>query len=341
MSKADAPESRGAASQPETLTRWHIEVERLNVATSEAADAAFARGETAGAREFLWEPLAALVGEATRARRLSRAVLVGYFRVVRAAKIWESEMHWRSSHLEPFERGRTTGVVQHEWRGVLDRMLAADAQGTALPGGRGGTWRLATENGGVIVRRFRRGGAMRWLGDCYLGIRPRPLKEFAVLVRARRRGLPVPEPLAALVERRFGIAYRGALAMREIDGAMTLLEHLAAHPEDDLVALLAAELRGLHEAGLRHPDLNLGNVLVVSRPYGPRLVFVDLDRARLEAGPLALAARRRSLARLRRSAAKMDPAGRLLPAAAFDRLEALYWQAPGRGGAEDVRGSSR
>ena len=41
--------------------------------------------------------------------------------------------------------------------------------------------------------------------------------------------------------------------------------------------------------------------------------------------PLGEAARSRGLQRLRRSAAKLDPAGRLLPAAALDRFEAAYW----------------
>ncbi len=82
----------------------------------------------------------------------------------------------------------------------------------------------------------------------------------------------------------------------------------------------------MHDAGLAHPDLNLHNVLVVDRSYGPRIVFVDLDRARLGSAPLGDAARRRALARLRRSAAKLDPTGHWLPTAALDRLEAAYWR---------------
>jgi 3-deoxy-D-manno-octulosonic acid kinase len=310
-------------------TRWHEAVERLNVDTCEAAESSFARGETAGARQFVWEPLRAFAAAALRGggrNRLARAVLAGYWWVARAAKLWEVEMHWDELHLEHFARGRVFGVVRRDWRETLRGLMLEDGEGEPIDGGRGGTSRIATDQGGVVVRRFRRGGAMRWLGALYFGPRPRPLREFSVLLRARRRGLAVPEPLAAVVERRFGVCYRGRLLMREVVGGTPLLHWLEHETGPDIVALLARALRDVHDAGLDHPDLNLGNVLVVARSYGPRLVFVDLDRARLRTMPLGVAARRRSLARLRRSAAKLDPQGRLLSAPMLDRLEKLYWR---------------
>jgi len=190
----------------------------------------------------------------------------------------------------------------------------------------------------VIVRRFRRGGAARWLGDRYFGFRPRPFREFFVLLRARRRGLPVPEPVAALVDRR-GLGYRGMLVMREIGDATPISALVDRGIDFDLARDLADSLRELHDAGLDHPDLNLGNVLLQARSYGSRLAFVDLDRARLQLGPLGRRARTRNLRRFRRSAAKVDPGGRLLPPRELDRLEALYWSAtPTAGGIAEERG---
>ena len=330
MSQELRDEPAEAASQ-ESLTEWHEAVDRLNVDTCEAAESAFARGETAGVRQFVWEPLSAFataVLQGHGSSRWSRAVLAGYWWLARAAKLWEVEMHWRDLHLETFERGAVFGLMRREWRETLRGLIADEQDGTPLSGGRGGTVRFATDQGGVVMRRFRRGGAMRWLGGCYFGLRPRPLSEFAVLLRARRRGLPVPEPLAAVVERRFLVAYSGRLLMREIVGGTPLAAWLETGGDERraVLALLARSLRDLHDAGLDHPDLNLNNVLVVARSYGPRLVFVDLDRARLRTTPLGDAARRRGLARLRRSAAKLDPAGRLLPEEALDRLEAAYWR---------------
>ena len=328
MSEAPAPRDAGPGA-PEPLTGWHRAVEQLNVETCEAAEIAFARGERAGAVEFLWQPLREFARAALGSRGagwLSRAVLAGYWPLARAAKLWEAEMRWEETHLDRLDSGRMRGIVRREWRATAERVLARD-DGEAIVGGRGGTLRIPTEQGPVVLRRFRRGGAMRWLGGTYFGFRHRPLREFALLLRARRRGLAVPDPLAAVVERRFGgIGYRGCLLMHEIVGATPVSDLIHSGAGIDVVALIGRGLRELHDAGLSHPDVNLGNLLVVTRSYGSRLAFVDLDRARLRPRPLGRLARRRSLSRLRRSAAKLDPAGRLLSAAALDRLEALYWQ---------------
>src|SRR5262249_43125181 len=147
------------------------------------------------------------------------------------------------------------------WRDVVKPLLDAKRAGHAMDGGRGGTSRVATDQGDLVLRRSRRGGAMRWLGETYFGLRARPLREFAVLLRARRRGLPVPDPVAAVVERRFGVAYRGMLVMRDLGGT-PLSAFVGAELPGDLQALLARGLRELHDGGLSHPDINLGNVLL-------------------------------------------------------------------------------
>lgn len=328
---APAPQRDARPAGRESVTGWHRAVDRLNVESSDGAQAAFASGGSAGAWEFLWEPVREF-GRALRVRsacpRLQAAVLAAYARLVRAAKLWETEMRWRKQHLESFERGHVCGVARRGWRDRLEQVLASGEGGGPMAGGRGSTRRIVTERGNVIVRRFRRGGWMCWLGETYFGARPRPLREFEVLLRARRRGLPVPEPIAAMVERRFGIAYRGRLFMAEVVGGRPLLEFLEAEPGAEAAPLLARGLRAIHDQGLRHPDLSLGNILVVSGPDGPSAVFIDLDRARLFGSSLGEAERRRALARLRRSVAKLDPQGRRLPAGELDRMEALYWSAP-------------
>lgn len=340
MNEPGAPAPQRPAG--DSVTGWHRAVDRLNVETGDEAQAAFAGGHTAGAREFLWEPVRDFWRALRAAQdlpRLHAAVLVAYARLARAAKLWETEMRWREQHVESFACGRVSGVVRRGWRDCLERLLASGDEGELLAGGRGGsTRRVATERGNIVVRRFRRGGAMRWLGDVYFGARLRPLREFQVLLRARRRGLPVPEPIAAVVERRFGVAYRGRLFMTEVAGGRPLLEFLAQEPGAEVATLLARGLRTIHDHGLEHPDLSLGNVLVVTGPGGPSIVFVDLDRARLLDAPLGEAARRRALARLRRSAAKLDPLGRHLPAAALDRMEALYRSAPPAAPGAETRG---
>jgi 3-deoxy-D-manno-octulosonic acid kinase len=339
---AELRDDRPEAAAQATLTEWHHAVDRLNVDTCEAAESAFARGETAGVREFIWAPIRAFASAAFSGApdgRWSRAVLASYWWIARAAKLWEVEMHWRDLHIERFESGPVFGLMRREWRETLRPFIVDGANGIPLDGGRGATSRFETEQGGVVLRRFRRGGAMRWLGDVYFGLRSRPLREFAVLLRARRRGLPVPDPLAAVVERRALVVYRGRLLMREIVGGVPILRWLEdeADARAMILSRLAGALRELHDAGLEHPDLNLQNVLVVSRSYGPRIMFVDLDRARLGASSLGATARRRALRRLRRSAAKLDPGGRLLSPTALDRVEALYWRADPEAQSEEAR----
>ncbi|MGH7804285.1 MAG: lipopolysaccharide kinase InaA family protein, partial [Candidatus Binatia bacterium] len=191
-----------------------------------------------------------------------------------------------------------------------------------IAGGRGGTSSVQTPRGRVVLRPYRRGGAVRWLGSTFFGFRPRPFREFWTLLSAWRRGLPVVEPVAAIVERGLGPVYRGWLVTIEVSGAEPLSQWIRTHPVGAAIAPLAAGLRRIHGAGLRHPDLNLGNVLVRE---GPSLLFLDFDRARLEGRPLGDSHRRSALRRLRRSARKLDPEGAAFPEAELDRLESLYW----------------
>jgi 3-deoxy-D-manno-octulosonic acid kinase len=66
----------------------------------------------------------------------------------------------------------------------------------------------------------------------------------------------------------------------------------------------------LHHAGVYHADLNLTNLLVTPHAADD-VVVVDFDRARMRDEPLGVGPRRRNLARLARSLAKLDPAGAL------------------------------
>jgi len=183
-----------------------------------------------------------------------------------------------------------------------------------LAGGRGSAHRIVLADGsGVVLRVYRRGGfAAHFVRETYLGVRPRPLRELAVTVEARRRGIAAPEVLGARVEGR--LAYRGALVTREIPSAATLFDALrGADPtvRRALAVSTGRTIAALHAAGVFHADLNLNNILVHPGAVGAEISLVDFDRARLRAGPLSAPARRRNLRRLARSLAKLDPDGTL------------------------------
>jgi len=178
--------------------------------------------------------------------------------------------------------------------------------------GRGAAYRLVLPGDvRAVLRLYRRGGVLaRVVRETYLGLRPRPLRELVLTDEVRRRGVAAAEVLAARVEG--NVAYRGALLTAEVPDATTLGEALRLASDAPARAKLAAAtgraVGKLHAAGVFHADLNVSNILI--RP-GPEVVLVDFDRARLTSGPLAPRARRRNLARLTRSLAKLDPSGRL------------------------------
>ena len=211
--------------------------------------------------------------------------------------------------------GAVRAAIRRDLAAALGPWLLAPT--LELPGaaevvgsGRGSAWRLELPGGlRVVVRLYRRGGLVaRVVRDTYLGPRPRPLHELAVTVEARRRGVPAPEVLGARVEG--GLVYRGALVTAEVPDARTLIDALRGAPGARERGALAGRAGGavarLHDAGVYHADLNLTNLLVASKGVHD-VVVIDFDRARVAAGPLGARARRRNLARLARSLAKLDP----------------------------------
>ena len=177
----------------------------------------------------------------------------------------------------------------------------------------------------VVVRANRHGGVLRGITrDLYCGT-PRPFREARLSARAEAAGVPTPTVLAAGIRRAAsGLLHRGFVVTREVRGARDLRRLFLDRP-----APLAAQRRAaldaagravaeLHDAGLRHADLNLMNLLW--RPEGGVLIL-DLDRARLMPGGLPASARRVNLRRLNRSAEKLRRMGAGITRA--DRLRFL------------------
>jgi 3-deoxy-D-manno-octulosonic acid kinase len=235
---------------------------------------------------------------------------------------------------EQVRAGTTTWVLRVQARAWLLPLLHASASGwqgyarRPLAGGRGGSFAVSVGGHDVVVRPYRRGGlpARLWR-DTYWGWRPRPFRELAVTEALRAHGAPVVAADAAGVRWLGPACYCGWLVTRYVHGARTLWEWASAHPAPagERAAVLCAvgtAIRRLHAAGGRHPDLNLNNILIVpSAGGGPDVRFIDFDRAAIGARP---AAPRADLARLRRSARKLDPGARWLTAADLDGLEAAY-----------------
>jgi len=199
---------------------------------------------------------------------------------------------------------RTRGL--HAWDGwslALSAGSVASGRGATaiVDAGSGSRWRL---------KLMRRGGGLaRVWRDRYPSAR-RLVSTLSASVEARRRGVPTPEPVALMVLSGAGGFARGAMAFEEIEGSEDLARLVlrgAATPAD-LVTTIEA-VRAMHDRGVAHPDLNLGNVLLRQHPGGPPEVWIiDFDRATFEKGPLPFGARQAAVRRLERSCAKLTGA---------------------------------
>jgi 3-deoxy-D-manno-octulosonic acid kinase len=233
--------------------------------------------------------------------------------------------------------GRTLLLVRsdlHEWMVPLLRRAGANWDGyetRLLPGGRGGTLVVqAPGHEAVVVRPCRRGGlAARAARDVYFGWRPRPFRELRTVDSLRQAGAPVVEAYGAVVRWLGPAWYRGWLATRYVPTATTFWDWAAAAPPTPerqiVLRLIGRAIRRLHEHGGRHPDLNLRNILVCRGEKGadaPEIVFIDFDRAR----PVGHCRRPPSseLARLQRSARKLDPQGARITPADLEAMATAY-----------------
>ncbi|MGH8014360.1 MAG: lipopolysaccharide kinase InaA family protein [Candidatus Binataceae bacterium] len=194
-------------------------------------------------------------------------------------------------------------------------------------GNRQSAYIVDLEGGPVMyARRSRRGGLIRFfVKDIYFGARPRPVRELTIAAEAYRRGIPVAEPLGAMVEWVAPAIYRGIFLTRAMPG-MTLWDFLRTD-DDELVRRHVLEhsrltIDSMHRGGLLHADLNLHNLFVTKVGESFATVIIDLDKSRLFKTSVAPKHRRHNLARLRRSARKLDFSGRYLDARALAVLTA-------------------
>jgi Lipopolysaccharide kinase (Kdo/WaaP) family len=210
---------------------------------------------------------------------------------------------------------------------LLQRLTALDSGSEPGAGNRQSAFRIAIAGAPeMYARHSRRGGLLGSimqsinLGAIYLGTNPRPLRELAMTVEAINRGVPVAEPMGAVVEWIFPAIYRSVFLTRAVRG-MTLWEFILTDDDPTVRSHVLEQARAaietMHAKGLSHADLNLHNLLVTRAGESFTVIILDLDKSRLYDSPLSPAMRRANLARLARSARKLDPAGKHLDTAAF------------------------
>ena len=167
------------------------------------------------------------------------------------------------------------------------------------------------------LRLFHHGGWLAGaLGRQLFGL-TRPLNELMVNAALEVAGAPVPRPIIAIGERTAGPFFRAAIGTLHVEQSQNGLEFLRSALRPPLskdprngegrtlsaAAAAGSAIRRFHDAGARHPDLHLGNLLLVGEEHQILARVIDLDRA--EIGPPQRArGRMAELMRLQRSVIK-------------------------------------
>ena len=167
------------------------------------------------------------------------------------------------------------GWLSPEWWSRRGKVRAAGA-------GRGSAWLIEIGTRRLVLRHYRRGGLMARLSeDRYWWHGPeatRSFREWRLLHRLRRAGLPVPQPIAAGYHRE-GSRYTADILMEHLPGTQSLAQRLEQGSlQFTLWVDIGRCIRRFVDAGVHHADLNAHNVLLDA---DERVWLIDFDRGRL------------------------------------------------------------
>jgi len=249
-------------------------------------------------------------------------------------KAWRKAIHVRlpkrvSESLDGYNFVRTEGayyLVRKEHQEILDHVRIRRKTGpmshrknrVSPDVSRGGTSRLAfseISDGSFMLRRSVRGGILgRLTGRTYVGTRTRMFCETALTAYAARMGIPVADIIIASREPIAPFLYRGWVLTREVPNSQNFSSYLDSLPETlslkeneekrAVLASLAKWITRMHDFGIYHGDLHIGNILVQTSPgEDPRIFLIDFDKSKV-VKRMSLPKRIKNLMRLYRSIVK-------------------------------------
>ncbi len=135
----------------------------------------------------------------------------------------------------------------------------------------------------VVVKRFGWRGVQHYLSSPLK--RSRAMKAYRTACHLLAHGLCTPIPLGVLEERRWGFVQYNVYITAALTDVITLQEYCATLPDgpaglEEVVRLVAAYLRRMHDSGLWHRDMVTSNLLLMGVPGNRQVSLVDLNRAR-------------------------------------------------------------
>ena len=178
------------------------------------------------------------------------------------------------------------------WRIYHKREVDPDAVLAAV---RGGSASLPLPSGAPIAVHIKAVTRISlWQNFKDLFQMPRGRRAYVALCGFELAGLPAPEGIALVEERRRGILRASYLVTRRIDHAMNLSQYLHRHwvaprlleAKGDTRALrtflaaFAGTLNRVHAAGVHHRDMKGENLLLTEDSGTVKVYFVDFDALR-------------------------------------------------------------
>jgi 3-deoxy-D-manno-octulosonic acid kinase len=153
----------------------------------------------------------------------------------------------------------------------------------------GGRASIAVINAGEqrwVLRHYRRGGFIASLSrDRYIFLgedRTRSFAEWRLLAELRRRGLPVPAPVAARYVAG-ALTYTADLITEQLPDCRTLADAITGTQlSAEQWSAIGKTIAAFHREGVHHADLNAHNILL-EHAVAPRVYLLDFDRGRIRA----------------------------------------------------------
>lgn len=161
----------------------------------------------------------------------------------------------------------------------------------------------------IAIKRYDKPTLKKKLKDIFRV--SKAIREWRIGNRLWERSIPVALPLAVGEKRRWRVLKDSLLISREIEGACQLRQYILTFKppltaesrwgKREMIVFLAEELRGVHDKGFFHGDLNSSHIMV-KRGEGkrPTFYFVDFENSRL-GGKVFIRQRVKELARLNES----------------------------------------
>jgi 3-deoxy-D-manno-octulosonic acid kinase len=155
-----------------------------------------------------------------------------------------------------------------------------------IAGGRASVAIVAAGEERWVLRHYRRGGFIaRFSHDRYVWLgaaRTRSFMEWRLLAELRRRGLPVPAPIAARYVRG-ALTYSADLITEHLPDSRTLADAITgSHLPREQWSAIGRTIAAFHREGVHHADLNAHNIML-AHAGAPGVFLLDFDRGRIEA----------------------------------------------------------